>query len=160
MFRFEKIKEYLIERITNLGDNLKDFFVYSLKNSFPYKMFEEEEVSPSYYHLFDDLDLLKLLENKTNNLDIEEIFKVINFFIEKSKKDKNFSHRVSYLYFKIQFVQAFIPFIEDPRNHMEEYTIIKNNKDKLIKARQLGFPFVNYSIRLNRNLYILKGEGL
>jgi len=160
LLRFEEIKKYILERIIKLEDKLKDFFVHSLKDSFPYKMLEEEEVSSSYYELFDDLDLIDIFENKINDLNMEEILKIINFFITKSNKDKNFSHRKSYFYFKRHFVKVFLPLVEDPRNHLEEYRLIKRNKKKIDYMYQLGYPFLNYSIRLKRNLYVLRKEGL
>ena len=158
--RFKEIKKYILERIIKIEDKLKDFFVHSLKDSFPYKMLEEEEVSSSYYELYDDLDLIDIFENKINDLNMEEIFKIINFFITKRIKDKNFSHRKSYFYFKKQFVKVFFPLVEDPRNHLEEYRLIKRNKRKIDNINQLGYPFLNYNIRLKRNLYILNKEGL
>ena len=160
LLRFKEIKKFILKRIIKIEDKLKDFFVHSLKDSFPYKMLEEEEVSSSYYELFDDLDLIDIFENKINDLNMEEIFKIINFFITKSIKDKNFSHRKSYFYFKKQFVKVFFPLVEDPRNHLEEYRLIKKNKKKIDNINQLGYPFLNYSTRLKRNLYILRKEGL
>lgn len=43
-------------------------------------MSEEEEVSPSYYDLFDDLDLIKLFDNKIDDLNMEEIFNIMEIF--------------------------------------------------------------------------------
>ncbi|MFX1480248.1 MAG: hypothetical protein ACFFCI_19215, partial [Promethearchaeota archaeon] len=96
-------------------------------------------------------DLMSLIEEKSYNLTIEDILSIINFFIEKKERDKNFFQRRSFIYFTKQFINAFYPLIEEPEKHQEKYQTIENNKDKIVKLDYLGYPFNNYKMRLLYN---------
>ncbi len=148
---FQNTKNYILEKIKGINIDLKEIVLHSLSDKFPYKFDQDEEVIPAYYELFDDLDLMNLIEMKSSNLDIEDILSIINFFYEKKERDKNFFQRRSFIYFTKQFINAFYPLIEEPEKHQEKYQTIENNKNKIEKLGYLGYPFNNYKMRLLYN---------
>jgi hypothetical protein len=150
-FCFQNTKDYILEKIQRSNIDLKEIFLQSLSDKFPYRFVPNEEVIPAYYELFDDLDLMSLIEEKSSNLTIEDILSIINFFFEKKERDKNFFQRRSFIYFTKQFVNAFYPLIKEPEKHQEKYQTIEKNKDKIERLGYLGYPFNNYKIRLLYN---------
>ena len=137
---------------------LVNLIEYILSKPSYYQDLPSKKFDKSYYKLFDNDEITEIVCKKVNELSIEIVLLLIEYYSKKIVNEKEILKTKFFKFFKTEFIKNLFPLIEAPNDHITSYILLDKNDNLLNILTIFGHPFTNYSLHLKNNLRRLIAE--